>query len=285
VGASRRLEDVRFAHRGCTAPCASSRDVGASRRLEDVRFAHRGCTAPCASSRDVGASRRLEDVRFAHRGFTLIEVMMAVVIVAIMATLVWSSFGRLLNVSRELGDAGDHWHGVRVAMNRIAREVSAAFISDNYDPNRFRQDDPRSRPTLFVIEDRGDRGRLAFTAFVNRRLYMDEKVSDQAVVEYFVDRDRDGRTHLFRRQKNILDGDWDRGGEVAILIEDVAGFQVEWWDPERERWMNEYDTRRREQHERIPSRIRVHVRAVDPDGVERTYTTQTRVMLTRPLRW
>ena len=218
-------------------------------------------------------------------GFTLIEVMLATFIVALMSTLIWASFGRLIHVSRELDEAGDHWHGVRIAMNRMAREVSCAFISDNYDPNRFRQDDPTTRPTLFLIEDRGDRGRLAFTGFVNRRLFIDEKTSDQAVVEYFLDRDRDGRTHLFRRQKNIIDGRWDRDGEVAILLEDVTGFRAEWWDPERERWMGEYDTRRREHHERIPSRIRIQVQAVDPDGVARTYTTQTRVMLTSPLRW
>lgn len=219
------------------------------------------------------------------RGFTIIEVMLAVAVVAMMSAMVWASFGRLIHVSRELEEARNHWHGVRVAMNRLAREVSTAFISDNYDPNRYRRDDPSSRPTLFLIEDRGDRGRLVFTGFVNRRLFLDEKVSDQAVVEYYLDRDRDGRTHLYRRQKNIIDDRWDRDGEVAILLEDINGFRVEWWDPERQRWMGDYDTRRREHHENLPSRIRMQVTAVDPDGIERTYTTQTRVMLTRPLKW
>lgn len=218
-------------------------------------------------------------------GFTLVEVMLAVFIVAMMSTLIWASFGRLIHVSRELEEAREHWHGVRVAMNRMSREISAAFISDNYDPNKYRRDDPSSRPTIFVMEDRGDRGRLAFTGFVNRRLYLDEKVSDQAVVEYYLDRDREGNTHLYRRQKNIIDERWDRDGEVAILLEHVSSLRFEWWDPERERWMGEYDTRRSEHHEHLPSRIRVQVQATDPDGILRTYTTQTRVMLTQPLEW
>ncbi len=219
------------------------------------------------------------------RGFTLIEVMLAVFIVALMSTLVVASFGRLIHVSSQLEEAREHWHGVRVAMNRMAREVSTAFISENYDPNRFRTDDPSSRPTMFFIQDRGDRGRIVFTGFVNRRLYLDEKVSDQALVDYFIERDQHGATHLYRRQKNYIDDRWDRDGEVAVLLENISGFRVEWWDPERERWMGEYDTRRSEHHEQIPSRIRMMVTAVDPDGIERTYTTQTRVMLTRPLRW
>ncbi len=218
-------------------------------------------------------------------GFTLMEVMLSVAIVAIITTLVWASFGRLIHTSREISEAGEHWHGVRVAMNRIASEVSMAFVSDNYDSERYRRSDPASRPTLFLIEDRGDRGRLVFTGFVNRRLYIDEKASDQAVVEYFVDRDAEGRTHLFRRQKNIIDGDWDRDGQVAILLEDINAFRVQWWDPEREQWMNEYDTRRNEYHQRLPSRVQIKIEAVDPDGIERIYTTQTRVMLTTPLRW
>lgn len=219
------------------------------------------------------------------RGFTLMEVMMAVTIVAIMAALVWASFGRLLSVTSDIERQDAYWQGVRVAMNRIAREVGAAFISDDYDPTRYRTDDPEGRPTFFTLEDRGESDRLAFTAFVNRRLYLDEKTSDQAIVEYSLDRDDEGRTNLYRRQKNLIDEEWDRGGERDVLIENVEGFDVQWWDPDDESWERSWDTRRREEHDHLPSRIKITLKVKDPDGKEQTFVTQTRIKLTYPLSW
>ena len=110
---------------------------------------------------------------------------------------------------------------VRLGMNRMAREIGAAFISDNYDKERYRPDDPRDRPTFFTLDDGGLHDRLAFTAFVNRRLYRDEKVSDQAIVEYFLDNDEDGIQNLYRRQKNLIDEHWDEGGETYVLMPNV----------------------------------------------------------------
>lgn len=223
--------------------------------------------------------------RTAERGFTLIEIMLAVVILAIMSALVWESFGRLLDVTHQLEADDEYWQGVRVAMNRIAREVSEAFISDDYDPTRYRTDDPSGRPTFFLIDDGGDQDKLAFTAFVNRRLFLDEKASDQAIVEYSLDRDEDGQTDLYRRQKNIIDEDWDRGGEKDVLLENVSKFDVEWWDPDEQQWETDWDTHRSEQHDRIPSRIKITITSTDPDGHEHTFVTETRVMLTTPLSW
>lgn len=220
-----------------------------------------------------------------QRGFTLIEVMMAVTIVAIMSTLVWASFGRLFHVSEEIKTRGEFWHGVRIALNRISREVGVAFISENYDRERYRSDDPEGRPTFFVIEDGGENDELHFTGFVNHRLYLDEKVSDQAIVSYFLETDEDGVQNLYRRQKNVIDEDWDRGGETNLLMENVTGFDVQWWDPEDETWEREWSTREADMHDRIPSRLRITLKTVDPDGNDRTFSTQARVMLTRPLSW
>lgn len=210
---------------------------------------------------------------------------MAVVIVAILSTLVWSSFGRLLFVSRDIEKRDAYWNGVRIALNRVAREVSMAFISDNYDKNRYRPDDPEGRPTFFVIEDGGDHDRLAFTAFVNTRLYADEKVSDQAIVEYFLDQDDDGVWGLYRRKKTLIDEDWDRGGETNLLLPNVKSFDVSWWDPDDETWESRWSTRTQDEHDHIPSRIRIRLEVEDPDGEPQTFVTQTRVHLTRPLSW
>jgi len=211
--------------------------------------------------------------------------MMAVTIIAIMSGLVWSSFGRLLSVTRDIEVRDDYWHGVRIAMNRLTREISMAFISDNFDKARYRADDPDGRPTFFIIEDGGERDRLAFTAFVHRRLYRDEKNSDQAIVDYRLDRDDDGVEGLFRRVKTQIDSDWERGGDKNLLLAGVTAFDVQWWNPDDEAWESRFSTKNSDQHNLIPSRLRVTLKLLDPDGKEQSFSTQTRVMLNTPLQW
>ena len=58
------------------------------------------------------------------------------------------------------------------------RELSMAFLSDNYDTNRYR--DP---PTLFAGRD----DELLFSTMAHERLYQDARESDQAIVEYTVE--------------------------------------------------------------------------------------------------
>ncbi len=219
------------------------------------------------------------------RGFTLIEVMMAMAIISIISVLVYASFGRLLEVTADIERRDTYWHGVRVATTRVAREVSLAFISNNYDKERYRADDPEGRPTFFVIEDGGEDDRLSFTAFANTRLYADEKVSDQAILEYFLDTDDEGVQGLYRRKKTLIDADWDRDGETYLLLAGVTAFDVQWWDPDQESWEDRWSTRDQDQHNRIPSRVRITLKVENPDGVEQTFTTQARVQLTSPLSW
>ena len=99
----------------------------------------------------------------------------------------------------------ERYGAARLALARIAREVSMAFLSENWDANRY-----RDRVTLFV----GREDELLFTTLAHVRLYRDVKESDQAVVEYRLDADPDHPSEraLFRREKARLDDEPDRGG-------------------------------------------------------------------------
>ena len=108
------------------------------------------------------------------------EVMIAVAITALMGTMVAMAFQTGFNAKEVVEGEADHYRMLRAAMNRMAREIGSAFVSDRYDPKRFR--DQNDRPTNFV----GERDKLLFTSFAHQRLYTDAKESDQVVVEYFV---------------------------------------------------------------------------------------------------
>jgi general secretion pathway protein J len=215
------------------------------------------------------------------RGFTLMEVMVAVAITALMGTVVAMAFQTGITAKDTVETDADRYRQVRVAMNRMAREVGSAYVSDRFDLKRFR--DQNDRPTNFV----GERDKLMFTTFSHQRLYTDVKESDQAVVEYFVeassDREARGRQDLKRRVNPNVDDRMDRGGTTDTLFEGVKGLEFAYWNSEKKEWDDEWDTRRTELKSILPTRVRITVTAVDETGKEAKYTTQARIMLNTEL--
>jgi general secretion pathway protein J len=170
---------------------------------------------------------------------------------------------------------------LRAAMNRMTREISAAYVSDRYDPKRYR--DQYDRPTNFV----GSRDKLLFSTLAHQRLYADAKESDQMVVEYQVKSSSDpkakGRNDLVRRENVLLEERMDRGGTEDSLFEGAKKIEFQYWNSERKQWEDEWDTRRTERKSMLPTRVKITLFATDENGKEVKYTTQARIMLNTEL--
>ena len=65
------------------------------------------------------------------RGFTLIEVMVAVSILAIVTTLTWASFKQTFNTKSAIEAQAGRYRTVRLALERMARELSMVYVSQN----------------------------------------------------------------------------------------------------------------------------------------------------------
>ncbi|HZH04202.1 MAG TPA: type II secretion system protein GspJ [Myxococcaceae bacterium] len=220
-------------------------------------------------------------MRLDARGFTLIEVMIAVGITALMGGLVAASFQTSMRAKEEVEAEADRYRMLRAATSRMTREVGAAFVSDRYDPKRYR--DAYDRPTNFI----GAENKLLFTSLAHQRLYTDAKESDQMVVEYSVktstDPDAKGRQDLVRRVNPAIGEPMDRGGTEDVLYEGVKGFELAYWDSEKKEWDDEWDTRKPERRTILPTRVRITLTANDESDKEVRYVTQTRVVLNTEL--
>ncbi len=215
------------------------------------------------------------------RGLTLVEVLVAVSITALMGAMVAMAFNSTFT-AREVVDAeAERYRMLRTAFTRMTREIGSAFVSDKYDPQEYR--DQNDRPTNFIGEEES----LLFASFANQRMYADSRESDQMVVEYKVESATEsnarGRRDLVRRVNPLVQDRMDRGGTTDVLLEDVKRIEFAYWDPERKEWEREWDTRRVERKSVLPTRVRITVHAIDENKKEVAYTTQVRVMLNTEL--
>jgi general secretion pathway protein J len=216
------------------------------------------------------------------RGFTLIEVMVACGILAMVTTLVWGTFKGTFRTKAAVEAQSARYRTVRIALTRFAREVSMSYVSQNEDTG---QADKR---TLFAGKRKNDVDELRFSYFGHQRLYQDANESDTAQIYYFGQRDReDGRKlNLMRRETRRLQ--YQKAemapGATDIACDDVVRLKLEYWDARDKQWREEWNTTAADgQPDRLPSRVRITLTVHDERGKEVPFTTEARIALSEPL--
>ncbi len=213
-----------------------------------------------------------------REGITLIEVMVALTIFSIVATMIYGAFIQTGRHKARVEEDIDRHHVIEASLGRMARELSMAFVSAQRNPSPSLQ----TVKTAFIGTDRGRRDRVDFTSFGHRRLFRDAHESDQNEISYFLANDpRGGGGYvLARREQNRIDDDPARGGRVQVLLEDVEEFELEYLDPTTNIWVQRWSTENAaDQPNRLPSQVKIRVRVKDPRNPRRSQVYGTRAVL------
>lgn len=216
------------------------------------------------------------------RGFTMIEIMVAIAIVAIVTTTVAASFRQTIKTKNAVESQAGRYRTVRIALDRLAREIGQSYLSQHEDTSQ------PERRTMFVAKKRSDIDEVRFSFFGHQRLYQDANESDTAQVAYFGARDPyDSRKmNLARREGRRLQNVKleDQNNEVAIVCDDVARFKLDYYDARDKLWREEWNTTTADgQPDRLPSKIRITLTVRDERGQEVPFQTQVRVAMQEPL--
>jgi general secretion pathway protein J len=213
-----------------------------------------------------------------RRGFTLLEIMLAVAVLSLVGTMIYSGFAQTaLNKARIEQDV-DHSRVIHMTLDRMARELTMAFVSTHVNPSL----DLRVVETAFIGKDNGKDDRIDFTSFSHRRLYRNARESDQNEISYFVTEHPDdpGVLVLARREQNRIDEDPRRGGKSQILVENIEEFNVEYFDPLLSDWVQTWNTEDMlAQPNRLPTQVRIRLSVKDPRHRGDTQTFGTRVTI------
>ena len=135
------------------------------------------------------------------RGFTLLEIILAVSVLALVGTMIYGGFSQTALNKARIEEDVDHSRIIHMALERMARELTMAFVSTHVNPSL----DLRVVDTAFIGKDNGKDDRIDFTSFSHRRLYRNARESDQNEISYFVTEhpDEPGVQVLARRDPQV----------------------------------------------------------------------------------
>jgi prepilin-type N-terminal cleavage/methylation domain-containing protein len=189
-------------------------------------------------------------------GFTLIEILLAILILAFMASVTGVSIQRSIKIKAKVEKEIDDDSQLREAVALLVRDINLAFqwtdvnelvknqITKDYQaqnkPSPFAT--PASNATPVVPLEKitffeGDRQSLKFTTLSNQRMKKDSPVSDQAIISYSLKsarsfKDKKSTQALVRSLSNFLDGDTQKQGKETVVIENVKSLKFRYLPPD-----------------------------------------------------
>jgi len=214
-------------------------------------------------------------------GFTLMEVLVSIAIVAGMMVLLWGSFSLTVAAKRRVETIEDRYHQIRLAMTRMTREISMAYLSKNDQPSKIK---PR---TQFFGARNSSVDDLMFSALAHVRLQENAKECDQSLLRYYAAPDPEDRsvTNLMRRESRRLGV--ERPGEdgpAYIMLEDIEDLHFEYFDEQANEWKETWNTTSADgQPDRLPTKVRIALTVRNETGKEVTFRTATRIYMQDPL--
>jgi prepilin-type N-terminal cleavage/methylation domain-containing protein len=208
-------------------------------------------------------------------GFTLIEVMLALALMALVTSILWGTIAQTAKVKKRIEAAEDRTHTVRVALMRMSREIEMAYQSN------FESLGTQERRTMFSGVSHNDFDELTFSWFGHQRLRADAAEGDTALVRYFSQPDPDdySQTNLMRRETRRLEAKDPEliPGETYLLCPAVVRLKFAYYDYQQKDWRDEWDTTKADGLQYLPTQVRILLTVLDERGQAVTFISIARL--------
>lgn len=223
------------------------------------------------------SSRRRSSRKRGQAGFTLVEIMIALIILAVLTVLSTQAMQRALRTQSKIRAQTDLVSRVRASLRIIERDVNLAFhhrdltyemlVTLEEDKKKSKKTTPKTttpgtpappppapgttadaesklpEPPPQLTNFIGDGTSLHLTTTNHLRTMRDAQESDQNEVGYFLRACR-GRINkdkssscLWRRTTPYIDDDVTDGGGESVLLENIEKFELQYFGPNSDDWV------------------------------------------------
>lgn len=248
----------------------------------------------------------------------MVEVLISMAILTSITVMTWAAISSMFTSKDLLSARAERYQEVRVTMDRLGEDLSAAYVAgpafggDEIPGEaiiRSGDADADIDPSQNLLEEPLEFGFMArsseinFTTFSHLRTQPGEKASRHAEIGYFLRETRDKESgdlvkRLMRREDTSPDSNIEKGGSIFTLLEDIEKIELTYWDAgptklgtleevAEGRWVDSWDTTRRETSGRLPTRIKIRLELppLPPNTLNDVFVTQVQLATTEILEF
>jgi len=218
-----------------------------------------------------------------NRGFSLLEVLVAVFILALMSLIIWQITNNAYRGANNAKDYDKIYQYGHVALKRITGDFASAYLIGPSFQGQL-SDGTVAVETSFTGENQGDADMVNFVSFSHRRMIRNERKCDQVEVGYYVSECPDSEEKLnclMRRESAVIDTDSKTGGEEFPIAKNIKKFNLSYYDENKKEWRDDWNSKDPVYFGKLPQAVRVTISFPHPkeeDG-EIVFTTAVEVPL------
>lgn len=190
-------------------------------------------------------------IRRSCSAFTLVEILIAIGIFAMVLAAIFSSWTAILRASKTGQDVAASVQRSRIALRMLEDSLGSA------------QSFGANLPLYAFVAQNGEDGALSFVARLSDYFPRSGKFGDFDVrrLYFTVEPASDGTRQLVLRQSPILmDPDQDEKNHPIVLVKNIKGFEMEFWDTQKNDWVDTWDDAKTNQ---LPKLVTVTLKVGD----------------------
>ncbi|GEM_PF-2033383 len=213
------------------------------------------------------------------RGFSLIEVLIAITLVAVISIMIWQSMGTTVR-SKERTEHRDRvFRTASMAIEKISQDLSMAVMFSNVELLGVSVSGEQQSKVVFIGTNQGDQDRIIFDSFSHVRYLKDSKESDLAEITYWLepDTERSGQYLLKKREVSPPTAQPERpveshgkkkiekGENVMTLLEGVLELNFRYYNPQKADYVDDWDSTKADFVGRLPKAVEISLKVQDPE--------------------
>jgi len=217
------------------------------------------------------------------RSMTLVEVVIALGIMGMIASMTWMAINGSIRAREILGEMDGVQRGARISLGKITRELELAYLTPNTTAVNTYQ-------TVFVGVDEDPIDQLWFASLSHQRLYRGSREADQTEITLWGEDAPEGDHYvLLHRESQRIDNFPDKDGVILPLAYNVSSMDLKYLDGRSGEWLDEWDSLSAEQAGRLPRAVRIALVLMGPDPdddesmVEYPYATTVMLQFAEPI--
>lgn len=216
-----------------------------------------------------------------QRGMTLIEIVIALSLLALIATISIMTLSGTLQLRDLFVNNDTQLRAARNTMNRLQREIRLAFLTSNRQAIG-------TYNTVFIGKDQGDEDQLWFSTMAHHRKYFNAPEGDQSEITLWVESGPSEKGDvLLHRETGLIDHEPEKDGVVLPMVEGVKRFNLRYLNSTTNEWQEEWDSTGVDTSNSIPRAVEIllEIEVKDSDGYiyKKTYLNTVMLELAKPL--